>query len=103
MEEIAKLCEFYLHNLIFPHPYNWNPNPYVGDVQFMAFSSRLRHEEMRAYEFKKYKEEEKQTPLWIRDEDSRPRNFINNHHNLSFNKDVAPIWTTETKGSNIPS
>jgi hypothetical protein len=32
MEERDKICEFYLHNLIFPHPYNWNPNPYVGDV-----------------------------------------------------------------------
>jgi hypothetical protein len=30
MEERDRLCEFYLHNLILPHPYNWNPNPYVG-------------------------------------------------------------------------
>jgi hypothetical protein len=72
MEERARLCEFYLHNLILPHPYNWNPNPYVGDVQLMAFASWLRHEEMRAEEFKKYKEEELQTPLWIRVEAARP-------------------------------
>jgi hypothetical protein len=56
MEERARLCEFYLDNLIFLHPYNWNPNPYVEDVQLMTFASWLRHEEMRAEEFKKYKE-----------------------------------------------
>jgi hypothetical protein len=53
MEEKSKLCEFYLHNLVLPHPYNWNPNPYVGDVQLMAFSSWLRHEEMRARRIQK--------------------------------------------------
>jgi hypothetical protein len=34
----------------------------------MAFSSWLRHEEMRAEEFKKYKEDEHQAPLWIKAE-----------------------------------
>jgi hypothetical protein len=63
MEERDKLCEFYLHNLIFSHPYNWIPNPYVGYVQLMAFASWLRHEETRAGEFKKYKEEEQKIPL----------------------------------------
>jgi len=32
MEEKERICEFYLHNIIHPHPYKWNPNPYVGDV-----------------------------------------------------------------------
>jgi len=76
MEERYKLCEFYLHNLIFPHPYNWNHNPYVGDVQLMAFASWLRHEEMRAEELNKYKEEESKTPLWTIDEAFRPRDVI---------------------------
>jgi hypothetical protein len=48
IEEKSQLCEFYLHNLVLPHPYNWISNPYVGDVQLMAFDSWLRHEEMRA-------------------------------------------------------
>jgi hypothetical protein len=47
MEEKERMCEFYLHNIILPHPYKWNPNPYVGDVQIMALAYWLRHEEMR--------------------------------------------------------
>jgi acyl-CoA thioesterase len=58
----------------------------------MAFSSWLRHEEMRAEEFKKYKEEEQQTPLWIRVEVARPKDVINNHHSLSLDKDITPRW-----------
>jgi len=27
MEEKYSMCEFYLHNLVLPHPYKWNPNP----------------------------------------------------------------------------
>jgi hypothetical protein len=33
--------------MVLSHPYRWNPNPYVGDVQIMAFASWLRHEEIR--------------------------------------------------------
>jgi hypothetical protein len=47
MKEKYNLCEFYLHNLILPHPYNWNPNPYLGDVELMPFSSWMRNEELR--------------------------------------------------------
>lgn len=35
---------------------------YVGDVQFMALASWLRHEEMRAGELKRQLEEELTTP-----------------------------------------
>jgi hypothetical protein len=90
MEEIARLCEFYLHNLISQHPYNCNPNTYVGDVQLMPFASSIRNEEMREKEIKKYEEEELQTPFWIRDEETRPRDVITNHHHLSLGKYVAP-------------
>jgi hypothetical protein len=44
MRERARLYELYLHNLILPHPYNWNLNPYVGDFQLISFTSWLRHE-----------------------------------------------------------
>ena len=40
MEEKALLCDFYLHDLVLQHPYNWNHNPYVGDVKLMAFLLR---------------------------------------------------------------
>jgi hypothetical protein len=70
----------------------------------MEFASWLRNEEMRVEEFKKYKEEEQKTPLWIRDEVSKPRDVINNHHNLYLDKDVAPGWTNkQKKGINDPS
>jgi hypothetical protein len=95
MEERARLCEFYLHNLILPHPYNWNLNPYVGYVQLMTFASCLRHEEIRAEELNKYKQDEHKTPLWIRFEETRPKDVITNHHNLSLDKYVAPSWTTK--------
>jgi len=68
MEEKESMCEFYLHNIILPHPYKWNPNPYVWGVQIMALAYSLRHEEMRVDELKKYKEDVFQSPLWIRDE-----------------------------------
>ena len=29
-EAMAQLCEFDLYNFSLPHPYKWNPNPYVG-------------------------------------------------------------------------
>jgi hypothetical protein len=97
IEERVKLCEFYLHNLILPHPYNWNPNPYVWDVQLMFFASWLRHEYMREEEFKKYKEEELQTPLLIRFEEVRHGDIITNHHNICLDKYVAPGWTTKQR------
>jgi hypothetical protein len=50
IEEKDRLCEFYLHNLVFFHPYKWIPNPYVGDVKIMDFSSWLRHEELKEVE-----------------------------------------------------
>jgi hypothetical protein len=34
-------------------------------VKIMAFSSWLRHEELREIEIKRYKEEEIHIPLWI--------------------------------------
>lgn len=33
------LCEIYLHNFILEEEMEKNPNPFVGDIQFQAFSS----------------------------------------------------------------
>ena len=52
---------------------------------------------MREDELNKYKEEEYQTPLWIRAKDVRPKNFINNHHNLSLDKDITLGWKTKQR------
>jgi hypothetical protein len=69
--------------MVLPHPYKWNPNPYVGDVQIMSLAYWLRHKEMREVELKKYKEDEFQIPLWIRFEATRPREVIASHRSLS--------------------
>jgi len=58
MEEKANMCELFFHNMVLPHPYNWNPIPYVGDDKTMAFASWLRNEELRETYLKRYKEEE---------------------------------------------
>jgi len=63
MEEKSKMCEFYCPNMVLPHTYKWNPNPYVGDVQIMAFASWLRHEELREKELKRYNKGELHSPL----------------------------------------
>jgi len=83
IEERDILCEFYFYNCILPHPYDWNPNPYVGNIQLMDFVSWLRNEEMRAEELKNYMKEEQQTPLWNRAKAIRPKYVISNHHNRS--------------------
>jgi hypothetical protein len=79
MEEKERMCEFYLHNIILPHPYKWNLSPYVRVVQMMAFMSWLIHEEMRAKELKTYKENEFQKPLRISAKSTRKRDVIPSH------------------------
>lgn len=49
-EDKAKLSEFYLHNLALPNITSWDPNTAVGDMQLMAMTSWLNHEEKRAVE-----------------------------------------------------
>ncbi len=49
-EDKAKLSEFYLHNLALPNITSWDPNTVVGDMQLMAMTSWLNHEEKRADE-----------------------------------------------------
>jgi hypothetical protein len=92
IEEKSMTCEFYLHNLSLSHPYNWNQNPYVGDVQIMDFASWLRYEEIRLNEMKRYKEEELHNSLWIKVEVPRPKDVLSIHDTLSLDKDAAPFW-----------
>jgi len=49
-EDKAKLAEFYLHNLALPNMNLWDPNATSGDLQLMAMTSWLSHEEKRATE-----------------------------------------------------
>jgi hypothetical protein len=51
----------------------------------MAFTYWIRHEEL-----KKYKEEEKKSPIWIKVEVFGPKDVINSHHSLSLGKEITP-------------
>jgi len=41
---------------------------------------------MRVEELKMYKEDELHSPLWTRDKQTRPRDVIENHKNISIDK-----------------
>jgi hypothetical protein len=83
MGEKVKMCEFYFHNMILPHPYKWNPNPYIVDAQIKSLPSWLRHEELRATDVKRYKEDELHNHLWIRVEVENTGDFIAIHSILT--------------------
>jgi len=55
----------------------------------------MRHEELREAEMKKYKEDEFQSPLWIRAKLAMLGEVIKSHKNLSTYKDIAPIWASQ--------
>lgn len=53
------MCEFYLHNLVFPYNSEWNPLLYVGDLQVRALCSYMHNEDNKGDYAKRYKEMEK--------------------------------------------
>jgi hypothetical protein len=95
MEDKSRMCELYLHNIFLPDPYKWNSNPYVWDVQIMDFASWLRHEELRAVEMNKYKEDELHGPLLIRDEGTKLGEVISSNNNLYLYKEISLIWVAK--------
>lgn len=46
LEDRAKMCEFYLHNLALTNLNVWDPNEKLGDLQLMALASWMNHEEV---------------------------------------------------------
>ena len=52
LEDRAKMAEFYLHNMAFTYMNDWDPNVKLGDLQLMALSSWMNHEESRAIDMK---------------------------------------------------
>ena len=77
--------EFYLHNLVLPNETLWDPNTVLGDMQLMAFSSWLNHEDKRAAEVKEVMNRELHEPLLIRAEPRDPTTLILAHQHLSTN------------------
>lgn len=59
---------FYLHNLALIDLSEWDPNTKLGDLQLMALTSWMNHEEVRATKMKKIMAREQTEPLMIRDE-----------------------------------
>jgi len=58
LEDRANISNFYLHNLALIDLNVWDPNPKLGDLQFMALTSWMNHEEARATEIKDLLEKE---------------------------------------------
>lgn len=84
-EDKAKLSEFYLHNLTLPNITLWDPNTAVGDMQLMAMTSWLNHEEKREAEVKNVMDRELHEPLLIRAEPRDPTTLISAHQHLATN------------------
>lgn len=63
LEDKDKLSEFYLCNLSLTNLNVWNPNAELGDLQLMALSSWMSHEEAKAKEVKGIVEKEEREPL----------------------------------------
>ena len=84
-EDKAKLSKFYLHNLALPNITPWDPNTAVGDMQLMAMTFWLNHEEKRATEVKSVMDRELHEPLLIRAEPRDPTSLIFAHQRLATN------------------
>lgn len=84
----AKLAEFYLHNLILPNMTAWDPNTSLGDMQLMAFSSWMNHEDKWAAEVKEIMNRELREPLLTRAEPGDPAALIFVHEQLSTNPPI---------------
>jgi hypothetical protein len=88
---MTQLSEFYLHNFVLLHPYRWSPNPYVGEVQVKDLCSWIHHGEITVFEFQNNRKEEMGSHPWIRVEDIREKELINNHISLTLDIELISI------------
>jgi len=68
LEDKAKISKCYLHNLDLIDLNVWDHNAKLGDLQLMALSSWMIHEEAKAKEVKTILEKEEEDPLYIKAE-----------------------------------
>lgn len=80
-----------MHNLILSYMNIWDPNVMLGDMQMMALSSWMTHEEVKD-EVKKVMEKEEKESVYMRAEKISPMFFINNHSIISNDVDLAPKY-----------
>jgi len=85
LEDKAKLSDFYLHNLALPNITSWDPNTAVGDMQLMAMTSWLNHEEKRVEEVRNVMDRELHESLLIKAEPGDPTALISAHQHLATN------------------
>jgi len=101
MEDKAKVVEFYMHNFILTYLNFCDPNSILGDMQLMALTSWLTHEEERVEEMKKVMTIEEKEPLYIKVELVSPKVFINNHNLMAFDPSLAPRYIANQEKSII--
>ena len=88
----VEMAEFYLHNIALIDMNVWDPNAKLGDMQLMAMSSWINHEELRAAEMKRLLIKEQNEPLMIRAKPSDPMALINTHNFLSNDLQISPKY-----------
>jgi len=86
------MVEFYLHNMALIDMNVWDPNSKLGDLQLMAMSSWMNHEELRTVEMKRLMIKEQNEPLMIRVEPSNPMALISTHNLLANDPQLAPRY-----------
>ena len=90
MEDREKISKFCLHNLALIDLNVWDPNPKLGDLQLMASSSWMSHDEARATKMKKVLARDEAEPIFIRAEQSNPMAVINTHNLIANDPKLAP-------------
>lgn len=88
----SKLVEFYLHNMALTDLNLWDPNVALGDLQLMAMTSWMSHEEKMAVEIYKMMTKELSEPLMIRAKPIDPLALIYAHQHLATNPQIHPDY-----------
>ena len=92
LEDMAKMFEFYFHNMALTDMNVWNPNIKLGDLQLMALASWMNHEESRVAEMKKILAREQTEHLMIRAKQSDPMALISTHNLIANDPQLAPRY-----------
>jgi len=91
------MAKFYFHNKALTDKNVWDPNVELGDLQLVAFSSWMNHEESRVVEMKRILAREKNEPLLIKVEQSNPIALIKNHNLIANDPQLTPRYIAAQK------
>ena len=92
LKDRGKVSEFYLHNLALTNLNVWGPNSKLRDLQLMALTSWMNHEEARATKMKKVMEREETEPLMIRAKESNLVVVITTLNLIANDPKLAPRY-----------